>query len=65
MSEMPGWVTSSYSDSSGGQCVEWAPGLVPGGNVPVRDSKDVTRTPLTFSPDTWDAFIEGVRTQAM
>ncbi|MQS08364.1 DUF397 domain-containing protein, partial [Streptomyces alkaliphilus] len=32
------WVTSTYSDGQGGQCVEWAPGRVrAGGVVPVRD----------------------------
>ncbi|MGP3988686.1 DUF397 domain-containing protein [Streptomyces sp. 3N207] len=53
---------SSYTDQQGGHCVEWAPGLVSGGGVvPVRDSKDTTRAPLSFSPDAWQTFIDGVK----
>ena len=59
------WIRSSYSDNQGGQCVEWAPDLVSAGSVPVRDSKDTTRPPLTFSPTTWNAFIQSVRTSHM
>lgn len=34
------WVKSSYSDSNGGDCVEWAPTHASAtGIVPVRDSK--------------------------
>lgn len=56
------WVRSTYSDSQGGQCVEWVPGLLSGdGTVPVRDSKDISRVPLAFSPSAWTAFVEGVK----
>lgn len=63
MDETTDWIKSSYSDGTGGQCLEWR-AYAHSGGVPVRDSKDTTRTPLTFSSDTWTAFIEGVRTRA-
>ncbi|MBW1602305.1 DUF397 domain-containing protein [Streptomyces sp. JJ66] len=35
------WVSSTYSDAQGGQCIEWAPGhAVATGEFLVRDSKD-------------------------
>ncbi|MER7413064.1 DUF397 domain-containing protein [Streptomyces cacaoi] len=56
------WVRSSYSDGTGGQCVEWAPGLVcVVGVVPVRDSKDGERGTLGFSTGAWAAFVGGVK----
>ncbi|WP_369204497.1 DUF397 domain-containing protein [Streptomyces sp. PU-14G] len=59
------WIRSSYSDGTGGNCVEWAPGLVCGtGVVPVRDSKDVRRTPLSFSSAAWAAFLGDVKRSA-
>jgi len=43
-----------------GDCVEV--GLLPGGAVTVRDSKDPQRrTELTFTRDEWDAFVKGVK----
>ncbi|QHF92791.1 DUF397 domain-containing protein [Streptomyces sp. NHF165] len=56
------WIKSSYSDGTGGQCVEWAPGLVcVVGVVPVRDSKDGERGTLGFSTGAWAAFVGGVK----
>lgn len=56
------WTKSSYSDKQGGNCVEWAPGLMSGGaDIPVRDSKDTSRAPLTFSVAAWTAFVDGVK----
>ncbi|NLU66702.1 DUF397 domain-containing protein [Streptomyces sp. HNM0574] len=55
------WIKSSYSDGEGGQCVEWAPVLASGGSVPVRDSKDLSRAPLSFSADAWSSFVSAVR----
>ena len=55
------WVKSGHSDKQGGNCVEWAPGLVSGGSVPVRDSKDTGRAPLAFSPAAWRVFISDVK----
>ncbi|RCG26370.1 DUF397 domain-containing protein [Streptomyces diacarni] len=56
------WIRSSYSDKQGGNCVEWAPGLVPDvGVVPVRDSKDTGLAALAFTPAAWTAFVDGVK----
>ena len=56
------WIKSSYSAGNGGQCLEWAPSLVHvEGIVPVRDSKDVDRAPLTFSMSAWEAFVGDVK----
>lgn len=55
------WVKSSYSDQQGGNCVEWAPALASAGNVPVRDSKDISRAQLSISTHAWAAFVHGVR----
>jgi uncharacterized protein DUF397 len=52
------WRKSSYSGSSGGQCVEVAelPGI-----VAVRDSKDKNGPALTFSPEMFGAFTKAVK----
>ena len=43
-----------------GDCVEV--GLMPGGSVTVRDTKDPERRmALVFTPDEWDAFVKGVK----
>ncbi|MFB7558996.1 DUF397 domain-containing protein [Streptomyces brevispora] len=47
------WFKSSYSGSSGDNCVEVA--MRPEA-VLVRDSKDTQRHPLTISRDAWCAF---------
>ncbi|WP_031173315.1 DUF397 domain-containing protein [Streptomyces durhamensis] len=54
------WRKSSHSNSDGGQCVEVAENL-PLPLVPVRDSKDTTRTPLLIGAGAWSAFVEGVK----
>jgi hypothetical protein len=54
------WRKSSYSNPDGGECVEVSdsvPSL-----VPVRDSKDTTRSPLLFATGAWSAFVAGVKT---
>lgn len=48
------WFKSSYSAGDGGQCIEVA---TRPGTVHVRDSKDVTRTPLAVAPTAWTAFV--------
>ncbi|MEU5163973.1 DUF397 domain-containing protein [Streptomyces sp. NPDC020875] len=48
------WFKSSYSAGDGGQCLEVA--TRPGG-VHVRDSKDISRRPLTVRPTAWTAFV--------
>ncbi|MGM0344838.1 DUF397 domain-containing protein [Streptomyces sp. Adlamb9] len=52
------WRKSSYSNSEGGACVEVSDNLP---LVPVRDSKDTTRTPLLFGAPAWAAFVGGVK----
>ncbi|MFF4158334.1 DUF397 domain-containing protein [Streptomyces sp. NPDC001678] len=51
------WRKSSYS-SGNGQCFEIA---VWQGVVATRDSKDLTRSPLTFGVGAWSAFVAGLR----
>ncbi|MER7966257.1 DUF397 domain-containing protein [Streptomyces ardesiacus] len=53
------WRKSSYSNTSGGECVEVAPNLP--SLVPVRDSKDPARGALLFAAPVWAAFLDGVR----
>ncbi|MFJ6719372.1 MULTISPECIES: DUF397 domain-containing protein [unclassified Streptomyces] len=49
------WFKSSYSDGTGGECVEVA--ACPSA-VHVRDSKDTTRPALTLTPAAWAAFTD-------
>ncbi|MFF2812336.1 DUF397 domain-containing protein [Streptomyces sp. NPDC058000] len=49
------WRRSSYSNGTGGNCVEVADGLP--GIVPVRDSKDPHGPALVFSAAAWSAFL--------
>lgn len=48
------WFKSSYSGSSGDDCVEVA---VTEQAIHVRDSKDVTRRPFTVGRDGWGKFV--------
>jgi hypothetical protein len=48
------WFKSSYSDGSGGECIEVAAGPA---TVHVRDSKDQRGPTLAFSPAAWAAFV--------
>jgi hypothetical protein len=52
------WHKSSYSNGTGGACVEIAD--LDGGHA-VRDSKNPTGTALTFTATEWVAFTTGVR----
>ena len=56
------WVKSSYSNTDGGECVEWAPALAARGSVPVRDSKDPDGPALHFTNRAWADFVAAVRT---
>ncbi|MFD8801809.1 DUF397 domain-containing protein [Streptomyces atroolivaceus] len=47
------WFKSSYSGSSGDNCIEVA---LCAGDVLVRDSKDKCGHALTVSPEAWTAF---------
>ncbi|MFC9428417.1 DUF397 domain-containing protein [Streptomyces sp. NPDC056987] len=53
------WIKSSYSDASGGQCVEVAHGLP--GIVPVRDSKAPEGAPLVFPVGVFASFVAAVQ----
>ncbi|MFB7503474.1 DUF397 domain-containing protein [Streptomyces broussonetiae] len=55
------WRKSSYSNQDGGECVEVAANAPAQGLVPVRDSKDVSRTPLLIGEGAWEAFVGGVK----
>lgn len=50
------WFKSSYSDSSGGDCVEVASTDA----IHIRDSKTPDRSHLTVSPTSWAAFLTSV-----
>lgn len=52
------WIKSSYSDSSGGDCVEVAAAPA---DIHIRDSKAPEDPHLTIAPATWSAFVKGVR----
>ncbi|MFD7313309.1 DUF397 domain-containing protein [Streptomyces sp. NPDC059883] len=51
------WEKSSYSSTTGGECVEFARNLVPSGIVPVRDSKSPTGPVLLLTPAAWSDFV--------
>jgi len=53
------WYKSTFSNGSGGNCVEVARNLP--GIVAVRDSKDRSGLVLAFTPAEWEAFTAGVR----
>lgn len=57
-----GWVKSSYSNTDGGNCIEWAPATTATtGIVPVRDSKDPAGPALLFPADAFASFVSAVR----
>lgn len=53
------WRKSSYSGSSGGQCVEVAANLP--GTIAVRDSKNVSGPELAVSDQAWSQFVQGIK----
>ncbi|MFC4587164.1 DUF397 domain-containing protein [Sphaerisporangium corydalis] len=53
------WCKSSYSGSSGGDCVEVA--VLPGGRVGVRDSKDPAGPALVVTAGGWTGFSRCVK----
>ncbi len=55
------WRKSSYSNTSGGECVEVASNLP---LVPVRDTKNPTHGTLVFGVDAWSEFVGSVKGQA-
>ncbi|MFG2407025.1 DUF397 domain-containing protein [Streptomyces brevispora] len=55
------WLKSSYSNN-GGSCVEWAPAHASvTGDVPVRDSKDLSGPTLSFPVASFASFVAGVK----
>ncbi|GAB7032677.1 hypothetical protein JCM4914_41380 [Streptomyces platensis subsp. malvinus] len=54
------WRKSSYSNGSGGNCLEVAD-TVSGGVVPVRDSKDPAGPALVIPAAAWSAFVSAVK----
>ncbi len=56
------WAKSSYSNTDGGDCVEWAPKTAAiSGVVPVRDSKVAAGPALVFPAGCWETFVSAVR----
>ncbi|MEU7040558.1 DUF397 domain-containing protein [Streptomyces varsoviensis] len=53
-----GWRKSSYSNGSGGACVEVADDLPV---VPVRDSKLAHGPVISFPPEAWAGFVSSVK----
>ncbi|MFI7272598.1 DUF397 domain-containing protein [Streptomyces sp. NPDC049879] len=53
------WHTSTYSNGTGGDCVEVARDI--SGMHPVRDTKDRTGHVLTFSTATWATFLKHLK----
>lgn len=53
------WHKSSYSNASGGECVEVADGIT--GLVPVRDSKVPDGPALLFRAAAWAPFVAGLK----
>ncbi|WP_435189734.1 DUF397 domain-containing protein [Streptomyces sp. bgisy126] len=53
------WRKSSYSGTSGGECVQVADGFP--GVVPVRDSKNLAGPALVMGAEAWQTFVEGLR----
>ncbi|MFE9847250.1 DUF397 domain-containing protein [Streptomyces sp. NPDC005576] len=54
------WRKSSYSGSTGGDCLEVAADC-PAGSIPVRDSKVPDGPVVTVGPVAWQAFVDGLR----
>ncbi|WP_433890240.1 DUF397 domain-containing protein [Streptomyces sp. CA-111067] len=61
-SALSGWRKSSYSNGSGGSCLEVLDGQPAA--VPVRDSKDPHGPALLFPAAAWAAFIADVKAHA-
>lgn len=55
------WIKSSYSSSSGGECVEFSPTFAPSGVVPVRDSKTPQGPAVAFPTTAWSSFVSAVK----
>ncbi|MGN9836642.1 DUF397 domain-containing protein [Nonomuraea sp. H19] len=61
--QAPVWRKSSYSaEQDFGTCVEVAE---LGSHLGVRDSKDPSGPHLTFSRDSWSAFVRAIRSRSL
>ncbi|MFF2375202.1 DUF397 domain-containing protein [Streptomyces xiamenensis] len=58
------WITSSYSQGNGGQCVEFSRAFLGSGAVPVRDSKSPARR-LLFPADSWRSFVRTIKAEGL
>jgi hypothetical protein len=55
------WITSSYSQGDGGQCVEFSPSFAGSGVIPVRDSKNPDGPTLLLPTGGWSSFVSAVK----
>ncbi|MEU1789246.1 DUF397 domain-containing protein [Streptomyces sparsogenes] len=55
------WIKSSYSTSSGGECVEVSPTFTASGVVPVRDSKTPQGPAVILPTAAWSSFVSAVK----
>lgn len=55
---LTGWIKSSYSGGSNGDCLEVATGFTA---VPVRDSKASSGPAVVFSTAGWSSFVEAIK----
>ncbi|WP_438293650.1 DUF397 domain-containing protein [Streptomyces sp. HUAS TT7] len=58
-----GWFRSSYSNGSGGECVEASLGF--GTSFAVRDSKWAEGPQLKFCHGAWGAFVDALRAERL
>jgi hypothetical protein len=58
---MATWHKSSYSEGSGGNCLEVAQGHPT--HIPVRDSKDPLGPKLVFRAEVWSVFVEDLKSR--
>ncbi|MFC5147621.1 DUF397 domain-containing protein [Streptomyces aureoversilis] len=54
-----GWFKSSYSNGTGGECLEAA--FTADGTAVIRDSKQPVGAVLAFSYAAWGGFVVGIR----
>ncbi|MGW2919556.1 DUF397 domain-containing protein [Streptomyces angustmyceticus] len=60
------WQSSTYSQSNGGECIQWAPTYAAAhGVVPVRDSKDPQGPSIAFSASEWANFVTFAKGQTV
>ncbi|NJP66419.1 DUF397 domain-containing protein [Streptomyces spiramenti] len=57
------WVTSSYSDGAGGNCLEASNGFA--GVMSVRDSKNLAGPTLAVPTGAFAAFVNGVKSGSL